>query len=522
VEIRTVRKSEAGRSPDGQLPTVVQVRDPVRVGGRYDTVTGTFTGPCDSYRVWYVGEKQYEILFSPESQHSLIYSAEGAGKTVTMAMWIWLQIFAAAAAGTPGSIGATAPTAKRLGTLQRAVTDLAPISSSRDPISEGAWGTLFVDAGEIQTCSGHLIQFRSTKRQSGSIGSPVQGYTWHLGAAVDECQDQVEAMPDIVARTRGGANPPIFATATAKDSPEWRTYRDSLSKYWTIYRISYLDAWAIHDSYWTMFKEECSEREWKRRGLALDVGPERMVYHSWERSANLIDRVPVGLHDVTGRVLRGSGRNFAALVGHDPGALQDATVVLKAYAKFNSMEHIWVVVDEIHTKETTTAEHAIALRNRLQSKWGINFPIRDGDEPQALLRIDPYGENDAKTDRSVYNTFKAHGFDARSAAFRKGKGNGRIPKDPGIEMVNSLLCHAHGHRRLFVLQDERGRPVAPRLVEALELSERDGDGKAETQKKNRKGPGGDLSDFPAALRYALWQVERVRGQTQLRAMDPIA
>lgn len=188
--------------------------------------------------------------------------------------------------------------------------------------------------------------------------------------------------------------------------------------------------------------------------------------------------------------------------------------MLKAYQVRGEDRHRWYVVDELRTKNTTSAEHAVALRNHLQTKWSLQYPSID--EPKALLRCDPYGTTDLKTDRSVYLTFKQAGFDIRSAAFKKGQGNGRIPKEAGIEMVNSLLCNANGDRRLFVAVDERNKPCAPLLVESLELSERDEAGKAETQKKSNKGPGGDLSDFPAALRYALWQVERVRPANNVR------
>lgn len=531
VEIRTVQQDIAGVSPDGELPDVVQIKSPIRVGGQYDTVTRKFVGPCRNWRVWYVGPKQHEIIFNPPTQHNLVFSAEGAGKTVMTSMIGHLVLMIAAGAFCPGSIGekparkgslgACAPTATRLDTLLRAFTDLMPITSANDPVTDSV-GTLRTDKAEVVMVSGHMVQFRATKQQSAALGSPVQGFTWKLGALVDEAQNQVHAMADIVARTRGGYKPSIYATATAADNPTWRTYRDSLSDNWTIHRMSYKDAWAISPDYWVMFKAECSEREWQRRGLAMDVGPERMTYHSWRRDSNLIARPDIGYVDVTRQVLKLWGPNIGALVGHDPGSLQDASVILRAYKRRGEAQHIWCVVDEVQTKETTTAEHAVALRARLQDKWGINYPIEDGDEPQALLRIDPYGDNDSKTDRSVYNTFKLHGFDARSAAYRNGKGNGRIGKDAGIEVVNSLLCNAAGLRRLFVLCDDRGRPVAPRLVEALELSERDGDGKAETAKKNRKGPGGDLSDFPAALRYALWQLERPRGDGQLRMVDPIS
>lgn len=459
-----------------------------------------------------MGEKQFEILFGKETtQHNLLYSAEGAGKTVLMAMWVWVQIFAAATAGVGGAIGATAPTTPRLGTLIKAVTDLAPISTSRTPM-KGAWGTLYVDAQEVTTVSGHTIQFRSTKRQSGATGSPVQGFSWFC-AAMDEAQDQVEqgAYEDVVARLRAAPNAPIMATATAKDSPTWRNWRDALSDNWTIHRLSYQDTPFVHDSHWAMMKAECSEREWKRRGLALDVGPELGTYPSWERSENIRTIPQIGAKDVTAKVLGRFGSNFEMLAGHDPGSLQDVTVLLKAYQLPREKSHVWFVVDEFRTQMDTSEAHAHGLRNHLQQKWGIQYA--DHDEPKCLLRCDPYGTTDNRTHRSVYTIFKLAGFDIRSAAFRKGKGNGVIPKEAGIEMVNSLLCNANGERRLFVACDERTRPSAPLLVESLELSERDAAGKAETQKKRTKGPGGDLSDFPAALRYALWQVERVRPQT---------
>jgi len=301
----------------------------------------------------------------------------------------------------------------------------------------------------------------------------------------------------------------MIGTCTAKDSPEFRNFRAGLGKDWTIYRIDYQDAFAVHPSHWEMLKRNLSDREWKRRALALDVGPERMVYTPWDRSVNLSNPPQIGAKDVTARVLASAGRNIHMLIGHDPGTLQDCSVMLRAFQVKGEAEHRWYVVDELRTKATTSAEHAKALREHLQNKWGIQY---DGvGEPRCLVRCDPYGTTDIKTDRSVYLTFREAGFDLRSAAFtHKGKGNGKIPKEAGIEMVNSLIRNANGLSRLFVAVDERNQPCAPLLVESLELSERDEAGKAETQKKSNKGPGGDLSDFPAALRYALWQVERIR------------
>lgn len=517
ARVIAVRKnSERGVVPPGSdLPAVSKLHE-TTLGGRWDTVLNSFVGPCERPQVWLVGEKQFDILTKPAAtRHALLYSAEGAGKTVLMAMWIWSRVFAAATLGIPGNLGATAPTAPRLGTLVSAVTDLAPVGTSREPV-HAQWGTLYVDAGDLRTITGHQIQFRSTKQQSAAQGSPIQGWNWGLGAACDELQDSIHAYADIVARLRAGKDAPIMGTATAKDSPSWRSFRDGLNgEDWTIHRLQYTDTPFVHDSHWEMMQRNISKREWQRRGLALDVGPERMVYTSWDRKLNLRP-FPIVPHakDVTKEVLRRHGRGFELLLGHDPGTLQDYTIVLKAFRFARDTEHRWYVVDEFRTKNTTSEEHAHALRSHLASKWGVA-------PREALLRCDPYGTTDKRTDRSVYLIFKKAGFDIRSAAFSKqGKGNGVVPKEAGIEMVNSLICNAKNERRLFVVADERKQPATPLLVEALELSERDELGRAEMSRKHAKGATSDLSDPPAALRYALWQEERARFavQTQGRAI----
>jgi hypothetical protein len=104
-----------------------------------------------------------------------------------------------------------------------------------------------------------------------------------------------------------------------------------------------------------------------------------------------------------------------------------------------------------------------------------------------------------------------------SATYNKqGEPRGIIHKDAGIEMVNRLLRNAAGQSRLFVACDDRGAAAAPKLVEALEMSERDIQGKAETQPK---GSPTDLSHWAAALRYALWSYERLRDVSRKQQGD---
>jgi hypothetical protein len=174
------------------------------------------------------------------------------------------------------------------------------------------------------------------------------------------------------------------------------------------------------------------------------------------------------------------------------------------------------VVGELVTKASTTQEHAKALLELVQKRWGYNvYATRAGRHAPLTIdpycgkihvRIDPYGDNDSKPDKSVRLQFEKLGMHARSAEYKGGKGSGRVPKEAGIEMINRLLYSADKTVRLFVACDERRVPCAPKLVEALEMSERDSDGKAETKAKHKV----DLSHYPAALRYFLWRFERLK------------
>src|SRR5690606_34881142 len=125
------------------------------------------------------------------------------------------------------------------------------------------------------------------------------------------------------------------------------------------------------------------------------------------------------------------------------------------------------------TESTTIDQHIAGFKAHLQDTWQLQLP--DPDEPKVLVRADPYSDSSEEhPDRGVYTAWKLAGFKALSAAYNaKGEGKGRVPKEARIEMVCRLLCNAAGERRLFVACDEHRQPAAPRLVAALELSERD-------------------------------------------------
>ena len=273
-----------------------------------------------------------------------------------------------------------------------------------------------------------------------------------------------------------------------------------------------IDNWAVFPDHWERMQRNMTTREWQRRGLALDVGPERMLYHTWDRARNLRPVPDLGAVDVTQQVLSHLGKNMGCLIGHDPGSIYDVSIILKAYLLPKAKRHTWWVVDEVTTKGTTTEQHALELRTRLQEHHDMCVPIRrkpdqfDHIRPFALIHCDPYGENDSKPDRSVYLQFRKLGFAIKSAAYKNGKVARVIPREARIEMVCRLLCNAAGETYLNVACDRQNQPVAPRLVASLEMSERDEMGRPETQKKDER----DQSHWPVSLGYALYKLERLR------------
>src|SRR5690606_24012900 len=196
-----------------------------------------------------------------------------------------LQVLWLLQAGEGGAIGATAPTHERLQTLVRAIGERIPVDSAKQH-KAGSWATYYTEDREFRFASGHVIQCRSTKKQSDATGSPIQGFTWKASGD-DELQDTAAngADSDIEARLRGARTSYRMCTATAKDSPGWRAFRDGkvTSPDWVIERLRYSETPFVWPEHWERMQRNMSPREWQRRGLAMDVGPERQLYHTWNR-----------------------------------------------------------------------------------------------------------------------------------------------------------------------------------------------------------------------------------------------
>jgi hypothetical protein len=496
-------------------------------GGIVDTKLSTpdIIGPSQNPRIWHCSEEQEQIILHRDTEPlgQLVYGSEGAGKTTALVLWTYLRWLEQL--GERREIGITAPTQTRIETVLREFT--LQFSSS--------WYRYQSSAGTLTLCDGTRLRLVSTYRQSKAQGSPVQGFNWSA-AGRDEGQDQVDVHEDIESRGRSAKDGKYkqLITATAKDDPTWRTLRDQLdaakhkdgAPLWIRRTLFGRSSPFIDPSFWDSKLATMSRREYDRRVLAKDVGPERATYLEWSRETNLITvpsesgtGIMLGWEDVTARELRAFGPAYSMLVGHDPGTLWDVSLFLRAYVKSRDSglyatgkcRPFWVVIGELNTEQSTTEHHVSKLLERVRKTWRLNLLSSSGrtapDAPQILVRADPAGNNDQRTDKSVYTQFANAGIRIKPAAYNaEHTGHGRVPREAGVELVNTLLCSASNDRRLFVARMPDGSPAAPKLVAALESSERDSDGKAENQRKGE----GDVSHWPAALRYALWAIERPR------------
>jgi len=474
------------------------------IGGIWDCSLGCYVGYGDSPRVWYASEHAIDLILhaSDMPRGLLAFGAMGSGKTRgCLAQWVVARALELAEYA-PIEMGVTAPTDARLEEAVQAIRELMHPGWYQ----YNAHTKLFTLRSQVR------IRCIGTARRSRSQGSRIQGWNWGAHAG-DEIQDQADENANIDARGRRapGGRYKRIATATAKDSSEWRALRQQLiaSGQWLERRLEGRSNPFVHHQYWDDLKGSMSDREYRQIVLAEMLGPERATYPSFSREHNVRPRPLVGARDITQRVVGAHG-----LLGHDPGSSVDVTLLLRYYLVGRQIQGIWVC-DEWTTRDCTRQEHILRVRRELRERHDLQWP--EPEEPKVTVRIDPMGDSDTRTHSSVYADWRNAGFEARAAAYNKrGEGRGIIHKDAGIEMVNRLLCNALGQRRLFIDCDDRGNPVAPRLVEALEMSARDEHDKAET---GRKGSREDLSHWAAALRYALWPYERLRTVERRREGD---
>jgi hypothetical protein len=528
VVLKVVNKDSNGEELLPGRPRMRVLREH-RFGGVYDTLSRKWTGPTRHPVEWLSSEEQEPILLHPDSMPGSIWmqGSMGAGKTKTGAMWSGLRVIRHALRKFHGGAGITAPTDDRLEPIRIEVLGPKVEGKRIGGLWPRSWYSWSEGGGTCVFATGLQVDFRTSSIASAELGSPFQGYNWPAFVWNDELQDYFRLDGDIQMRMRGAWNGRQlrFCTVTPKDDPEYRTFRSKVetSEHWHRHYVSILRSPFIHDSELAKYRDELPPREYRRKILGLDVGPERMLYPTWARSDDFgrplnLRPVPIGAEDVTAQVLRHWGQNIQVLVGHDPGRRYHVSVLLKAYRipSLCPTAHVWFIVDEVTSEQTTIEQHVedllLALRDRHhveQLNWKGE---REEGSARALVRLDPYSNSasgEKRPAKTVPASFRSKGLMALSGAYqvtRNGSvSSGTIPKEARINMMCRLLAAESGNRRLYVACDDRGTPYAPRVVESFERSERDEAYEAEEV----KGPS-DVSHWTAATGYALWVLEKPR------------
>lgn len=495
--MRVLREHQFGGLVD--LEAEIEITD--RKGRAKLVKRPCFVGRSENPVTWYCSEDQEAILLhdDPTKPAQLVYGSEGAGKTRVIAMFHAFQVLAHLGEKREG--GATSPTEARLEALVDEMLVLYPPS----------WYSYKKAKKLFRFVEGSRVRMKSTHRSSKSAGSPLQSYNWSW-ASGDEEQDSVKEHDNVTARLRkakGGAKKaPRVATATAKDDGEWRTLRDKLDASGLWHRRTLLGTRSpfIDPDHWEAMKLSMSPREYQRRVLAMDVGPELAVYYAWLRERNL-RRIPdIGAIDVTAQLLQPyssymrPGARFTLGAGHDPGVIYNTTEV----ARLMVIEWVptWVVVGELQTKQTTAIQHAKLFREYVQDTFHIEQP----DTSKIATFIDPHGKGEAQTDyQTVYGAFQAVGMDV----FNPAPLTGKIKRSARVEMKNRLLggtAADPGVARMVVAQSSRGEAAAPKLVEAYEqLVKRPGEDDPEGFRRKDEA---DKTHGPAAMSYLLWPFEQ--------------
>lgn len=529
VVLNVVKANPNGKALLAGKPRVSILRSH-RFGGIVDTKLDrpALIGQSKNPRHWFCSEDQEPVILHRDSDPmgQLALGSMGAGKTSTIPMWTYLRWLENLGRRNPiAEGGVLAPTEARLEIVLAEFRNAYP----------STWYRYRTADKVIEFCDRTRVRLVSTYRQSEAQGSRVQGYNWSF-ASRDEGQDQVEEHEHIEARLRSSEDgrPKQLITATSKSSPDWRTLRDRLlaateedgRSYWVKRVMLGVNSPFVHASHWERMRASMPRRAYDQLVGAQDLKPELATYEEFSRETNMVTVPEIGWTDVTANELRGSAANRHLLVGYDPGTLWHVSLPINAFVRNQDYQSylrgvvrpFWVVRGEINTSQSTVEQHILELLVYANTRH-LNLLTRDGRiDPscnQMLVRADPASEqvNDNKTHKSVYTKFANSGIHIKPAAYNaENDGHGKVPKDPGIEVIKTLFCNAAKDprpfidRRLYIERLADSSPAAPMLVKAIERCERDAYGKAETTKK---GPA-DMSHWTAALRYALWAIERPR------------
>lgn len=535
--------------------------DRIEVGGIVKLYTGADGRPAahivrksNNPQVWFASRAMADLIVHDGPVPSvLVQGSEGASKTVTLVMWTAWRVVEHIGRECKG--GLTAPTGPRLKVV-------------RDEIKKFWRPSWFRYSVRDQAYSFHAlpsVQMASAVQRSEEAGSPFQGLNL-FWCGSDEFQDHSSLNDDIMARGRtaeaAGFDYKRLCTSTFKDSTTWRNFRATAESaqipvnenepdgdqrpLWLLTKLFGLESPFVPPSHWQKMRAGLTDREYRRRVLAEDVGPERQLYHTWERTEPANENgkilpgnlrlIPFNAVDVTRREMARYGQNVGILLGHDPGKRQHVTEFLKAFEFQEDRRDRhgrplppivrWFVVDEVTSLKCagdpgydrdgadpcTVEAHVAVVLNRVRAKWRCNLLDaytggRSANSPTALCRVDPHtNSGETHPGRSVKTRWINAGIMTMDAAYNDQQKPTPIKVEERVDLLCTLLRNADGDRRLFVACDDRGVPAAPKLVKAFESMERNAMNEAEWEKKDDS----DRSHWPSSVAFAIWLIEKPR------------
>jgi hypothetical protein len=439
----------------------------------------------------------------------------GAGKTEIL-------VRAAARLGNEfcsAKIGMVAPTTSKLGTVFEKFCRILPndwiVQIRERPMLEPPF---------VMLINRVKYQFMTASAPSKQKGTQIHGQDW-VAAFIDE-EEQVSdtAIYDVLSRGRDAPAGwyPVMSTCTISDDPDFRAryakYKNDPNV--TVYPMAITANPWVEQEYIDSMRRQMPPREFAQRFLAQEQPPARATYVNFDRDVHIRPLPEIGALDITRKVI---GADYG--IGHDPGELCDVSMVLKCYelrsveAGRRFVERVWFVIGELTTERTTTEEHAAKLVAYLNDKFGAHrlHQLKDGtleleeDSPTVTIRADPKGgSSKGVTSTATYRHFQKLLFDIRPAQYKRTTNpklahhHGTLMINDRIECINTLLLSAAGRTRLYLLADGQGNPVAEKLAQALEMSQRDEYGRPEMQRKDTH----DMSHWPSGTAYLLWPYEK--------------
>lgn len=427
-------------------------------------------------------EEFFKALHSrPPKRRVLGLGAPGGGKSLGI-----LKIAQVLSAWRPMSIGGiVAPTRDRVDVVWGKFLEiLEPLGWIQD-IQKGA--------REIVLKNKTKIKFVAAKRSSEQIGSPIAGKDWHW--AVEDEQQNIDdaSLREVDARGRVTKHYRVFSSATNEPIHEFqmRVQAYDANPEYAVSRYSGYANCFTPLEHWEALKRNWSADDFDRIINCKDVPKEGRVYPEFSYSESACD-LPRTL-DITGALTQARYQTaYQWVIGFDPGILVSASVVLKAYQGTGRDERLWVVHDEVTTRDKTTEWHAQELL-----RW-----LRDhGASPNdAIVLMDPH-EN-KESDRSDYLLMRQAGFQCF-----KSNGGQTIDRRHRISMMNALLKDATQRRRLKLLKGASGVPIANKLAEGLGHLMYRPNGEIEMHHKT----AANLAHWPDAIGYGLYPFEHFRG-----------